>query len=144
VRIVLDSNILVRAFVGPRGLAHGLLLASLSSGNSLILSNEILSETARVLRYPRLMAVHGESEEAIYNFAGWLRDVAEIVQLNPLARASIRDRNDVFVLQTALAGEADVLCTGDRDFFSPPASIFLASCGIVVMTDAELMRRLEP
>ena len=136
-RIVLDSNILVRAFVRSRGLAYDLLLAILSSDNTLVLSNEILSETARVLRYPRLMAVHGESEEAIYSFAGWLRDVAEIVQLNPLTPASIRDRNDIFVLQTALAGEADVLCTGDRDFFSPPASIFLANeewsydgCGI--------------
>jgi len=144
VRIVLDSNILVRAFVGSRGLAHDLLLAILSSDNTLILSNEILSETARVLRYPRLMAVHGESEEAIYNFTGWLRDVAELVRLNPLTAASIRDRNDIFVVQTALAGEADLLCTGDRDFFSPPASIFLASCGIDVMTDAELMQKLKP
>jgi predicted nucleic acid-binding protein len=89
------------------------------------------------------MAVHGQNEEAIYNFTGWLRDAAEIVPLVPLTRAPIRDRNDIFVLQTALSGEADVLCSGDRDFFEPPASIFLASCGIDVLTDAQLMRRLE-
>ena len=103
----------------------------------------MLSEVARVLRYPRLMAVHGENEEAIYNFTGWLRDAAEIVALDPLTRAPIRDRNDIFVLQTALSGEADVVCTGDRDFFAPPASIFLASCGIDLLTDAQLMRRLN-
>jgi putative PIN family toxin of toxin-antitoxin system len=117
-------------------------LAILAGDHTLILSSEILSEVARVLRYPRLMAVHGEQEEAIYSFTGWLRDAAEIVALNPLADAPIRDRNDIFVLQTALSGEADVVCTGDRDFFAPPASIFLASCGIEVLTDAQLMRRL--
>jgi putative PIN family toxin of toxin-antitoxin system len=143
VRIVLDSNILVRAFVSSRGLAHDLLLVILASDHTLILSNEMLSEVARVLRYPRLMVVHGENEESIYDFTGWLRDTAEIVALDPLARAPIRDRNDIFVLQTALNGEADVLCSCDRDFFEPPASIFLASCGIEVLTDAQLMRRLK-
>ncbi len=142
-RIVLDSNILVRAFVSSRGLAHDLLLVILASDHTLILSNEMLSEVARVLRYPRLMVVHGENEESIYDFTGWLRDTAEIVALDPLARAPIRDRNDIFVLQTALNGEADVLCSCDRDFFEPPASIFLASCGIEVLTDAQLMRRLK-
>jgi hypothetical protein len=42
-----------------------------------------------------------------------------------------------------LSGEADVVCSGDQDFFEPPASIFLASCGIDVLTDAQLMRRLN-
>jgi hypothetical protein len=46
------------------------------------------------------------------------------------------------VLQTALRGEADALCTLDRDFFEPPASIFLAGYGIDVLTDVELMRKL--
>jgi putative PIN family toxin of toxin-antitoxin system len=142
VRIVLDSNILVRSFAKPGGLASELLLAILAGAHTLILSNEMLSEVARVLRYPRLAAIHGESEETIYNVSGWLRDVAEIVPLNPLTVAPIRDRNDIFVLQTALKGEADVLCTSDRDFFEPPASIFLANCGIAVLTDAQLMQKL--
>jgi predicted nucleic acid-binding protein len=90
-----------------------------------------------------LSVVHGQNEEAVYNFTGWLRDAAEVIALSPLATAPIRDRNDIFVLQTALSGEADVLCTGDRDFFEPPASIFLTSVGIAVLTDAQLMRRLK-
>jgi predicted nucleic acid-binding protein len=87
VRIVLDSNILVRSFARPGGLASGLLLAILDGDHTLVLSNEMISEVARVLRYPRLAAAHGQSEEAIYNFTGWLRDAAEIVALNPLAVA---------------------------------------------------------
>ena len=142
-RIVLDSSILVRAFAKSRGLAQELLLATLTERHTLILSNELLSEVARVLRYPRLAMVHGQNEEAIYNFTGWLRDAAEIVTLNPTASTPIRDSNDIFVLQTALRGEADVLCSGDRDFFEPPASTFLASVGIAVLTDAQLMGKLR-
>jgi putative PIN family toxin of toxin-antitoxin system len=142
-RIVLDSNILVRAFVSSQGVARDLLVAILVSDHTLVLSSEILFEAARVLRYPRLMAVHGETEETIYDFTGWLRSAGEIVALDPLAHAPIRDRNDIIVLQTALSGEADVLCTGDRDFFEPPASVFLASCGIDVLTDAQLIRKLR-
>jgi putative PIN family toxin of toxin-antitoxin system len=143
VRILLDSNILVRSFAKSRGLAHELLLAILAGDHTLILSNEMLFEVARVLRYPRLAMVHQQNEEAIYNFTGWLRQASEIIPINPLAPAPVRDRNDVFVLQTALSGEADVLCTCDRDFFEPPASVFLASSGIEVLTDAQLKRRLE-
>ena len=141
-RIVLDSNILVRAFTSSHGLAHELLLAILAGDNTLILSNEMLFEVARVLRYPRLMAVHGQTEEAIYDFTCWQRNAADIVALNRLESTPIRDRNDIFVLQTALSGEADVICTSDRDFFEPPASIFLASVGIAVFKDEQLIRIL--
>ena len=55
----------------------------------------------------------------------------------------IRDRNDVIVLCTALSGEADVLCSADGDLFELPASILLASYGIDVLTDVELMRKLR-
>lgn len=132
----------MRAFTSSHGLAHELLLAILAGDNTLILSNEMLFEVARVLRYPRLMAVHGQTEEAIYDFTCWLRNAADIVALNRLESTPIRDRNDIFVLQTALSGEADVICTSDRDFFEPPASIFLASVGIAVFKDEQLIRIL--
>jgi len=143
VRIVLDTNILVRAFANSHGFAYRLLLTVLGDYHKLLFSNEILAELARVLRYARLTMDHGEDEEAIYEFVGWLRESADIVLLNPFTIAPIRDAQDVIVLQTALAGEADILCTMDRDFFEPPASTFLASHGISVMTDAQLMARLN-
>ena len=141
-RIVLDSSILVRAFVTSNGLAHELLLAILAGDHSVILSDEMLFEGARVLRSPRPMVVHGQCEEAIYNFTGWLRASAEVIVLNRLEAAPIRDQNDIFVLQTALSAEAAVLCTSDRDFFEPPASIFLPRVGIAVLKDDQLMHIL--
>jgi hypothetical protein len=63
------------------------LLAVLSSDHTLILSNEMLFEVARVLRYPRLMTIHGENEEAIYNFTSGCamrrRSLRSILLLTP-------------------------------------------------------------
>jgi putative PIN family toxin of toxin-antitoxin system len=143
VRIVLDNAILVRANGASNGLARDLLLGIVESDHILLLSNELLYELAKVLRYPRLMALHGLSEKRIYDYIGFLREVAELVVLNPLLVAPIRDVNDAVVMQTAIIGEADVLCTRDRDFFEAPAEAFLREAGIAVMDDMSLISRLR-
>ncbi len=125
------------------GTASSVLLALLAPGNELVLSSEILFEVARVLRSARIVAIHQEPEGAVYNFIRRLRNAAEIVPPSPLVLTPIRDPNDISILQAALSGRADVLCTCDRDFFEPPASLFLQSRGIEVLTDAQLMRRLR-
>jgi predicted nucleic acid-binding protein len=58
VRVVLDTNILIRAnpTVSPQGLARDLLLTVLSGPHVLILSSAILDEVRRVLNYPRVQA----------------------------------------------------------------------------------------
>jgi hypothetical protein len=54
----------------------------------------------------------------------------------------IRDVNDIVVLQTAVIGEANILCTRDEDFYDPVATEFLGKVGITVMDDISLMHRL--
>jgi putative PIN family toxin of toxin-antitoxin system len=142
-RIVLESAILVRGYDGSRGLARDLLLSVVESDHVLILSDEMIYETARVLRYPRMMALHGLSEGRIYEYAGFLREASEIVRPDPLLFAPIRDVNDIVVMQAAVIGEATILCTKDRDFFEPPAESFLRKAGIAVMDDLALIRRLR-
>ena len=53
-KIVLDTTILVRANEHSQGLARELLIHIVDSKHTLLLSNEMLHELARVLRYPRL------------------------------------------------------------------------------------------
>jgi len=85
---------------------------------------------ARVLRYPRMLALSGLSEERIYEYIGFLREAAEIVPSDPFLVTPIRDVNDTVVMQTAIIGDAEVLCTKDQDFFEPPAEPFLRRAGI--------------
>ena len=142
-RIVLDTVILVRAHDGATGLARDLLLRLIESDHVLLISDEMLYELAKVLRYPRMMALHGLPEGRICNYIGFLRQAAEIVHLNPLLVTPIRDINDTVVMQTAILGEADTLCTRDQDFFEPPAEPFLQKAGIAVLDDIALMQRLR-
>jgi putative PIN family toxin of toxin-antitoxin system len=143
VRILLDNTILVRASGARRGLARELLLQIVESQHNLLLSNEMLYELAKVLRYPRMLALHGLSEERVYDYVGFLRQAAEIVTLNPLFTAPVRDASDIIVMQTAIVGEADVLCTRDKDFFEKPAVEYLGKIGISVLDDIALMHRLR-
>jgi putative PIN family toxin of toxin-antitoxin system len=129
VRIFLDNTILVRASTPLPGLARQLLLRIVESEHVLLLSNEMLYELARVLRYPRLRGLHGLSESRIYDYVGFLRRAAEIVVLNPLLIAPIRDVNDVVVIQTAVIGEADILCTTDQDFYAPEVVGYMGGAG---------------
>ena len=142
-RILLDTAILVRGHGSSKGLARDLLISIVESEHILLLSSEMLFELARVLRYPHMLELHGLSEEHIYGYIGFLREAAEMVTPNPLLITPIRDVNDTVVMQTALIGEADVLCTRDRDFFEPPAEAFLRKAGIIVMDDIALIQCLR-
>ena len=142
-RIVLDTAILVRAHDGATGLARDLLLRLVESDHVLLISDEMLYELVKVLRYPRMLALHGLSEGRIYDYIGFLRRTTEVIRPNPLLVTPIRDINDTVVMQTAIIGEADVLCTRDQDFFEPPAEPFLRRAGIAVLDDIALMQRLR-
>ena len=142
-RIVLDTSILVRATEKSAGPARELLLHCVASKHILVLSNEILYELARVLRYPRLQTVYGLSDARIYDYLAFLREVSENVALSPTLAVPSRDVNDVVVLQTAVIGEADVLCTRDEDFYSAPAADFLKEAGVQVLDEILLLQRLR-
>lgn len=143
-KIVLDTTILVRANEHSNGLARGLLLNIVEGEHTLLLSNEMLHELARVLRYPRLQAFYDLTENLVFEYVNFLRRSSEIVALNPLVTAPIRDVNDIIVMQTSIIGEADILCTNDADFFEEPARQYLSRLGIVVLDDISLMHRLRP
>jgi putative PIN family toxin of toxin-antitoxin system len=143
VKIVLDTTILVRANEHTHGLARELLVNIVEGDHKLLLSNEMLHELARVLRYPRLQEFYGLTEDLVFNYVRFLRRSSEIVTLDPLVSAPIRDVNDIIVMQTAIIGEAEILCTTDEDFFENHASEYLRKMGIDVVDDITLMHRLR-
>ena len=142
-KIVLDTTILDRANERSNGLARELLLNVVESKHTLLLSNEMLHELAKVLRYPRLQAFYDLTENLVFDYVNFLRRASEIVDLNPLVAAPIRDVNDIIVMQTAIIGEADVLCSKDADFFDETAREYLNKLGIAVLDDISLMHRLR-
>jgi predicted nucleic acid-binding protein len=82
-------------------------------------------------------------DNRIYEYVMFLRSVATLVRPDPLMIVPIRDPNDIVVLQTAVIGGANVICTTDEDFFNAPASAFLRAVNIAAFTVAELLRRMR-
>ena len=107
-RVCLDTNVLIAA-VATRGLCADVLRTVLAE-HELVIGEVILVELRRVLRTKfKVPADRVDAIEAIF---------APFPMLPKPARPSdvrVRDASDRWVLATALAGQADVLVTGDDD-----------------------------
>jgi predicted nucleic acid-binding protein len=90
-----------------------------------------------------MRALHGLQEARIYDDIGFLREVSELVTLNPLLSVPIRDVNDIVVVQTAVIGGANVICTKDEDFYDSAITHFLNNQRISVFDDVALIQRLR-
>jgi predicted nucleic acid-binding protein len=55
----------------------------------------------------------------------------------------IRDAADAPVIATAIAGDADLICTLDSDFYTAEITAFCAVAGIAVLDDISLIDRLS-
>jgi predicted nucleic acid-binding protein len=85
-RIVLDTNILVRAGARTSGPARAVLDKITSGPHVLLISEFILNEITRVLNYPRLQAHWPVTMSEIEEFTSELRRRAGFVELPPAQR----------------------------------------------------------
>jgi len=141
-RVVLDTNTLVRAHGRRSTQARRLFDELLNSGHHLVTSNEVLAELTKVLRYPRFQALYGLTDADLLDYAQFLRSVSHVVILDPHYRAPLRDANDLIVLQTAERGESDILCTHDSDFYDETILSYCTARGIEVCDELTLLLRL--
>lgn len=142
-RITLDSAILVRANHLANGPARALLLAILDSGHSLVLSASVLEEVERVLHYPRLVKLFRLTEADIVQFVTFLAASANIVEVASIETAPIRDPNDIHILETAISGRVDYLCTLDEHFRDERVGAFCRDRGIAIISDLDLLRHIR-
>jgi uncharacterized protein len=139
VRIAFDSAILVRANQRATGIARALLLAALDNGHTLVLSASLLDEVGRVLHYPRLLKRYALTELEISRFIEFLGASAHLVEIDDTLTTPIRDPEDAHVLQAAIAGEAEFLCTLDAHFYDDVVLDFCSRHGIHVVSDVEML-----
>ncbi len=144
-RVVLDTNLIVRAVRPGNHLGRALLLACIAPPHQLILSSPLFFELYRVLRYEHVRALHRLSDAEIDEFldALYLASVIAIVQpitVGPLIEADPRDDH---VLLTAIAGKADILGSNNRHFFAPAVRDVAEQHGIRILRDTELLPLLR-
>lgn len=142
-RIAVDTAILIRANGKATGPAKDLLQAVPDSGSRLVLSPYVLGELDRVLRYPRIQALYRLTDDEIWRYLRLLESIADIVDPAEGPPIVLKDPNDDSVVYTALAGQADILCTVDKHFYEPNVLAFCARHGIRLMADIELLHFLR-
>jgi putative PIN family toxin of toxin-antitoxin system len=125
------------------GPARRLLDVILDGPHDVILSEFLLNETARVLRYPRMQNLYKLTEKDILEHVELLRARADLVDPVVHVPVVLADPNDDPVIYTAVVGRADVICAMDRDFYAPEVVSFCGERGIQVMNDVELLQKLR-
>ena len=108
-RVVLDTNILISAFIFPGGPPEAVVRAALDGRVELVTSPPLLAELGRVLAdkfgwEPPLAA------EAVTQVAR----IATVVRPDDRVQVVLDDPDDDRVLEAAAAGRADVIVSGDR------------------------------
>jgi|SRR5579872_1214221 len=142
-RITPDTGILVRMNAKATGPARRLLDVILDGPHELVLSEFLLKESARVLRYPRMQNLYKLSDEDISEHIDLLRERSDLVDPIVHTPVVLADPNDDPVVYTAVAGGADILCAMDKDFYRPQVIDFCRQSGIKIMNDVELLKTLR-
>jgi putative PIN family toxin of toxin-antitoxin system len=135
-RAVIDTNVLLSALLWggtPRALLEHVRNGTLT----LIISQALLAELARVLERPKFDVILLRSNTSRAQTLAEVRQLAEVIDPPPLVQPVCRDPDDDAVLALSIAAQADLLISGDDDLLS------LGSFeGILILTPAQALQRV--
>ncbi len=115
-RAVIDTNVVVSAFVFRAGTLVWLREAIVNGALIPLVSDETLAEMVRVLAYPRFGLTAEDRENIIVHYM----EHAEAIK-QPRTRARLpqcRDPHDEMFIRLAYAAKADAIVTGDDDLLT--------------------------
>lgn len=140
-RVVLDSSVLISAFLTPRGTCAELLRAGERGAFVLCLSPELLADmVSPLLRERKLQARYRYDAAKVAAFCRHLGILAErVADLPKLAGAVPLDPKDDVIVATAVKAQADYLVTGDRRHLLSLGEYE----GIRIVTPRQLLELLE-
>jgi putative PIN family toxin of toxin-antitoxin system len=111
VLVALDTNVFISALISNGGYCDRLLGLWQDKNFDLLTSDFQRDELSRVLAYEKLKPYVAEHE--ILRLNQWLNDFAVIVEPKLGVTAS-DDPDDNIILGAAIAGQADILVSGDK------------------------------
>jgi putative PIN family toxin of toxin-antitoxin system len=143
IRAVIDTNVWVSAIINPFGFPATLRRAFEKGAFQCIVSEPILFELAEVLSRPRIRDKYSISEDDIHELLILIEERAEHVMLS--GNVSVcRDKDDNFVIETAIKGQAQYIVTRDDDIkFDKTVASFLERYDIAISSIAQFLSRIQ-
>jgi uncharacterized protein len=116
---VLDTTVLVSAFLTPGGAADALVDHAKAGRMTSAVAEDIIAETARVLlSTPRIRQRYPYTDADVQDYLQSLRQAAWLVSDLPPLSGLVRDPNDDMILACAVAASASHVVTRDDDLLA--------------------------
>ena len=115
-RVVLDTNVVLSALVFGGGAAGRVRLCWQQGTFVPLASTATVQELVRVLAYPKFRLSPAEQQELLADYLPWVQTVRSPQPPPPVP--DCRDPLDLPFMQLAVAGQADVLVSGDGDLLA--------------------------
>ena len=142
-RAVIDTNIWVSAIINPTGYPARLRKAFEKGVFEIVVSEPILQEVAEVLWRPRIRSKYGITEEDIKELLTLIEERADYALLSGNINIC-RDKDDNFIIETAIRGNTAYIVSRDDDVkFDKAVSDFLSQYNISTTTVAKFLKLLE-
>ena len=136
IRVVLDSNVLIAGLRSRNGALFRLLQLLRDGRYEIAISVPLALEYEAVLtRHASDLELSAADVETILNF---LNSAALLQNIHYLWRPQLRDPNDEFVLELAVAARCQAVVTHNRRDFAGAEGL-----GVQVLTPARFLRILE-
>ena len=115
-RVVLDTNVVLSALVFGGGAAGRLRLGWQQGTFVPLAATATVQELVRVLAYPKFRLSPAEQQELLADYLPWVQTVRTPQPPPPVP--DCRDPLDLPFMHLAVAGQADVLVSGDGDLLA--------------------------
>jgi putative PIN family toxin of toxin-antitoxin system len=113
-KVVLDTNLLISAFITPNGEPAQVVKLLQTEDFYLLLSANVFTELERVIQYPKLRKLYQYSDEQVADFLEGLRRIAVWVEETEPLSVVQNDESDNRFIELAVAGNARYIITGDK------------------------------
>lgn len=144
-RAIIDSNVLARAVYSVGGPAEEAVRRLTVPPNVLVVCSFLLAELRRVLRYPRLQALHGFDDQKIERAVAAIETAAAYVEIaeENVVRVVPHDPDDDYLVAAAVAAKADAICTRNKHLYHEAVVTYCRQHAVEIMDDVGLLARLR-
>ncbi|MCK4377105.1 MAG: putative toxin-antitoxin system toxin component, PIN family [Actinomycetia bacterium] len=139
--VVIDTNVLISAFINPKGLPSKLLEFWKKGYFRLLISDYLIEEFNEVIHRPKIKDKYKIREEEITELNQLILEKAILINIKGDLKLC-RDITDNKILETAIIGKANYLITGDIDILNEDLLKELSMKSIKIIGVREYLRVL--